>query len=89
MAKSRVGEVLYEKIFKNYTFKHWNKYPSELKPEVLARIPIRNNQDTRYFSDKYQVLPKEGYTKFFENILNNPLISVKLNTDFLNSRKII
>jgi UDP-galactopyranose mutase len=87
MAKSRVGEVLYEKIFKNYTFKQWNKYPSELKPEVLARIPIRNNQDTRYFNDKYQVLPKEGYTKFFENILEHPLISVKLNIDYFEFKK--
>ena len=24
------GEVLYEKMVKNYTFKQWNKYPDEL-----------------------------------------------------------
>ena len=87
MAKSRVGEKLYEKIFKNYTFKQWSMYPNELKPEVLARIPVRNNQDTRYFSDKYQVLPKDGYTKFFENILDNPLIEVWLDTDFFEFKK--
>ena len=87
MAKSRVGEVLYEKVFKNYTYKQWNKFPNSLKPEVLARIPVRNNQDTRYFSDKYQVLPKNGYTKFFENILDHPLIETKLNTDYFQFRK--
>jgi UDP-galactopyranose mutase len=87
MAKSRVGEVLYEKLFKNYTYKQWNMYPNELKPEVLARIPVRNNQDTRYFSDKFQALPEKGYTKFFENILNNPLIEVRLNTDFFEFKK--
>ena len=83
MAKSRVGEILYEKIFENYTFKQWNKFPKDLKPEVLARIPIRNSFDTRYFSDKYQVLPEKGYTHFFQQILNqNPNIKVMLQTDF-------
>jgi UDP-galactopyranose mutase len=83
IAKSRVGEVLYNKIFKDYTFKQWNKYPEELKPEVLARIPLRNNFDDRYFSDKYQALPHKGYTKFFEKLINNPNIHVQLNTDYL------
>ena len=86
MAKSRVGEVLYEKIFKNYTYKQWKKYPEELAPEVLARIPVRNSFDDRYFSDKYQVLPEKGYTSFFQSILdkykNN--IDVKLNVDFFD-----
>jgi len=81
MGKSRVGEILYEKIFKNYTFKQWNKYPEELDPSVLARIPIRNNFDIRYFDDKYQVLPEKGYTKFIENILTHDNIDVKLNTN--------
>ena len=82
MGKSRVGEILYEKIFKNYTFKQWNKYPEELDPSVLARIPIRNNFDIRYFDDKYQVLPEKGYTKFIEKILTNDNIDVKLNTNY-------
>lgn len=82
MAKSRVGEKLYEKMFKNYTFKQWGKYPNELKPEVLARIPIRNNFDDRYFSDKYQVLPEKGYTEFFKSLINQPNISIKLGMDF-------
>ena len=42
------------------------KYPEELAPEVLARIPVRNSFDDRYFSDKYQVLPEKGYTAFFK-----------------------
>jgi UDP-galactopyranose mutase len=82
MGKSRVGEILYEKIFKNYTFKQWNKYPEELDPSVLARIPIRNNFDIRYFDDKYQVLPEKGYTKFIEKIITNDNIDVKLNTNY-------
>lgn len=86
MAKSRVGDVLYEKIFKHYTYKQWKKYPEDLAPEVLARIPVRNSFDDRYFSDKYQVLPEKGYTHFFECILekNKDNIDLKLNTDFFD-----
>jgi len=82
IAKSRIGEVLYYKLIKDYTFKQWKKYPDELDKSVLERIPIRSNFDTRYFSDKYQALPKYGYTHFFQQLLSNPLIEVKLNTDF-------
>ena len=86
MAKSRVGEILYEKIFKHYTYKQWKKYPEELAPEVLARIPVRNSFDDRYFSDKYQVLPEKGYTAFFQSILDKHKenIDVKLNVDFFD-----
>jgi UDP-galactopyranose mutase len=84
MAKSRIGNTLYEKLVKDYTFKQWNKYPNELDKSVLARIPIRNNFDTRYFSDKYQALPQRGYTHFFNKILDNKNIDVKLNTDYFD-----
>ncbi|MCZ2340073.1 MAG: UDP-galactopyranose mutase [Chitinophagales bacterium] len=79
---NRVGEVLYNKMFKHYTKKQWDKYPAELHASVLERIPVRDNYDDRYFSDTYQALPKGGYTKLFENILNHPNITVLLNTDY-------
>jgi UDP-galactopyranose mutase len=84
MAKSRIGNTLYEKLIKDYTFKQWNKYPSELDKSVLERIPIRANFDTRYFNDKYQALPHKGYTHFFSKILKNDKITVKLNTDYFD-----
>lgn len=83
-ALSRVGPVLYEKLFKNYTKKQWDKYPEELSPEVLNRIPVRNNFDDRYFSDRHQGQPVEGYTKLFENMLKHPNITVRLSTDYFN-----
>ena len=89
VAKSRVGEKLYNKIFKDYTFKQWNKYPKELKPEVLARIPIRNNFDDRYFTDKYQALPQNGYTQFFMKLIKNENITVELNIDFFKIKNSI
>ena len=82
MAKSRIGEELYNKLVKNYTFKQWNKYPEELHSSVLARIPIRNNFDTRYFSDKYQALPKFGYTEFIRKMITHENIISLVNTSY-------
>jgi len=83
-ALARVGKVLYEKMFKNYTKKQWDKYPNELDASVLNRIPVRDNFDDRYFSDLHQALPKGGYTQMFEKILGHPNIEVRLNTDYFD-----
>ena len=85
-ALARVGEVLYEKMFKHYTKKQWDKYPAELDASVLQRIPVRDNYDDRYFGDKYQALPSQGYTKLFEKMLDHPNIEVQLQTDFFDVR---
>jgi UDP-galactopyranose mutase len=87
MAKSRIGNELYEKLIKDYTYKQWNKYPNELNKSVLERIPIRPNFDTRYFNDKFQALPHKGYTHFFEKILDNKNIKLELNTDYFEHIK--
>ena len=84
MAKSRVGTVLYNKLFKDYTYKQWNRYPEELDPSVLERIPVRDNFDNRYFTDKFQALPEKGYTEFIQNMLNHKNITVQLNTDYFD-----
>ena len=81
---SRVGPILYEKMFRHYTKKQWDKYPSELDASVLDRIPVRTNYDDRYFSDTHQALPKGGYTQLFEKILNHPNIKVLLETDYFD-----
>lgn len=78
-ALNRVGQRLYEKIFYHYTKKQWDKYPIELDGSVLERIPVRTNFDDRYFTDKYQALPKRGYTKFFETLLESSNITIQLN----------
>lgn len=86
-ALSRVGKRLYELMFKPYTIKQWNKKPADLDPSVLARIPVRNNWEDRYFTDKYQALPKQGYTAIFKNMLKSPKITVLLNTDYFDVRE--
>merc|ERR1719188_695911 len=77
-ALARVGPLLYEKIFKHYTKKQWNKYPSELDASVLLRLPCRTTTDERYFGDAWQALPVRGYTRLFENMLmRDPNITVR------------
>ncbi|MGH7204434.1 MAG: UDP-galactopyranose mutase [Candidatus Levyibacteriota bacterium] len=87
MALSRVGPVLYEKMFKHYTQKQWNKEPRELAASVIGRIPVRTNFEYRYFSDIHQAIPKDGYTKLFENLLHHPNIAIKLNADYFALKK--
>jgi UDP-galactopyranose mutase len=79
---SKVGRELYEKLFRNYTRKQWNLDPSELDAAVTARLPVRFSRDCRYFSDTYQAMPLHGFTRMFENMLDNPNITICLNTDY-------
>jgi UDP-galactopyranose mutase len=79
---SKVGRELYEKFFKNYTKKQWGLDPSELDASVAARVPARTNRDARYFTDTYQAMPLNGYTRMFEKMLDHPNIKVMLNTDY-------
>ena len=77
-----VGKELYEKFFRNYTRKQWGLDPSELDASVTARVPTRTNRDDRYFTDEFQAMPKNGYTRMFEKILDHPRIKIMLNCDY-------
>jgi UDP-galactopyranose mutase len=79
---STVGRELYELFFRGYTRKQWGIDPSELDSSVTARIPTRTTDDDRYFTDRHQAMPANGYTRMFENMLDHPNIKVMLNTDF-------
>jgi UDP-galactopyranose mutase len=82
IALSRVGRTLYEALFLPYTVKQWAKEPKELDASVLERIPIRSNFDGRYFTDKFQALPLDGYTAIVRNMLSHPNITIQLNTSW-------
>ena len=77
-----VGRELYEAFFAGYTSKQWGVDPKELPASILARLPVRFNDDDTYFSHPYQAIPKDGYTPIVEAILNHPEISVHLSTRF-------
>jgi UDP-galactopyranose mutase len=78
---SKVGRELYEKFFRGYTRKQWGLDPTELAGSVTSRIPVRTNDDDRYFGDQFQTMPAEGYTRMFERMLDHPNIEVALRTE--------
>ena len=82
-----VGRDLYEKFFRGYTRKQWGLDPSELAASVAARIPTRTNRDDRYFTDTYQAMPVDGYTRMFERILDHANIRVETGVDFFAGRE--
>ncbi len=79
---NRVGRDLYEKFFRNYTRKQWGLDPSQLDAQVAARIPVRTNRDDRYFTDQFQSMPRHGFTRMFENMLDHENIELALGVDY-------
>lgn len=84
----KLADYIYEKIFVHYTMKMWGLSPDEIDPSVTARIPIRVSYDNKHFLHKYQVMPKEGFTKLFEKMLDHPNITIKLNTNSMDLLKL-
>jgi UDP-galactopyranose mutase len=79
---STVGPELYEAFFRGYTRKQWGVDPSDLDKSVTARIPTRTNDDDRYFGDRFQMMPRLGFTRLFENMLDHRNITVMLATGY-------
>jgi UDP-galactopyranose mutase len=82
-----VGRDLYEKFFRGYTRKQWGLDPSQLAASVAARIPTRTNRDDRYFTDRYQYMPRHGYGALFKALLDHPNIRVDTGVDFFDIRR--
>lgn len=82
MIRSRVGTELYELFFRGYTRKQWGRDPSELDAAVCGRIPTRTNDDDRYFGDRFQAMPSDGFTALVRRMLAHPRIDVALGVDY-------
>ena len=85
-AISLIGRPLYEAFVKGYTAKQWQTDPKDLSADIITRLPVRYNFDNRYFNDKYEGLPVDGYTAWLERMADHPDIEVRLDTDFLEHR---
>ena len=72
-----IADYVYENIFLRYTMKQWGQKPEEIDPAVTGRVPVVISYDNRYFGDKYQGMPLDGFTPMFEKILDHPLIEVR------------
>ncbi|MGN1091547.1 MAG: UDP-galactopyranose mutase [Alphaproteobacteria bacterium] len=77
-----LADFIYEKVFLHYTTKQWGSKPTEVDGAVTARVPVYISCDKRYFQDKYQGIPINGYTTTIKNMLNHPNIEVRLNTKY-------
>ncbi len=82
-----VGHDLCEKFYRGYTLKQWGLDLSQLSVGVAARIPVRTNDDDRYFSDVYQMMPLNGFTAMINNMLDHPNIRVQIETDYKPIRR--
>jgi len=86
---STIGPELFHAFFEGYTKKQWQQDPRELPADVISRLPVRFDFDSRYFSEEFQGVPIGGYGKWFELILQNPLISTFTSLDFFAVRDLV
>ena len=82
-AVKEFADFLFEKDYRPYTAKQWGIPPEEIDVEVLRRVPVVLSYKTGYFDDTFQCMPKGGYTRFFERLLDHPKIRVLLGVDGL------
>lgn len=76
-----IYQTIYNRVFASYTSKMWNKSIEELDASVFARVPIYLSERNTYFTDKFEGLPVEGYTKMVENMMSSDNIEIIFNTN--------
>ena len=85
-AISLIGRPLYEAFIRDYTAKQWQTDPKNLPAGNITRLPVRYTFDNRYFNDRYEGLPVDGYTAWLENMAADEKIDVVLDTDWFAVR---
>ncbi len=86
---SKIGRELYEAFYLGYSTKQWGRTPAELEASVCGRIPIRLNRDDRYVDHLFQQMPKDGFTRLFQRMLQSPLIEVRLGVDYRQVKSVL
>jgi UDP-galactopyranose mutase len=81
-----VGRRLYDMFFRGYTLKQWGVSADRLSAGVAARIPVRTSRDDRYFTDRFQAMPLDGYTALFNRMLAAPGITLRTGTSYADVR---
>ena len=84
-----IGRPLYQALVRGYTEKQWGRHPRSLPPDIIARLPVRFDNRSGYFSDRRQGIPLEGYGRLFGKMLSHRNIDVCLNTDFFEIRNLV
>jgi UDP-galactopyranose mutase len=81
----KVGrENLLDIFYRPYTKKMWGVEIEQLDPEIINRVPIREDLNEYYFpDDTFQALPVNGYTSLIKSILAHDNIQINLETPFI------
>ncbi len=77
-----LSDYIFQQVFLNYSRKQWGIGPEQLDKSVMARVPVYLSRDPRYFYDKYQGIPLNGFTNLIKNMLNHPKIHINLNCSY-------
>lgn len=85
-AISLIGRPLYEAFVRDYTAKQWQTDPKNLPASNITRLPVRYTFNNRYFRDKYEGLPVDGYAAWLRAMIHHDNISVKIDTDWFDVR---
>ena len=82
--KKIVGaDNIVETFVRPYSEKMWGLKLEKISPDIINRVPVRDDDNEYYFpKDKYQLIPRDGYTLFVRNILDHKNIEVQTNTAF-------
>lgn len=77
-----LAEYIYEKVFLHYTMKQWGLSFDDLGPAVTERVPVYISRDNRYFQNKYQGIPLQGYSAMIKKMIAHKNIEVHLQSPF-------
>ena len=79
----KIGRRLTDLFYRPYSRKMWGFELENLDKSVVGRLATRVSDSADYFpNDRYQMLPRAGYTALFEAMLDHPGINLSLNTPF-------
>ena len=81
---SEFGNLLFNKAYKTYCAKQWDVPVDTLDKTIMNRVPMAMNYDERYMNKDFQYLPRGGFTALFQNLLNHPNITTRLNEDAID-----
>jgi UDP-galactopyranose mutase len=76
--------AVYRQFVHGYTLKQWAVPPETLAAELARRVVIRDGDDTRLSTHRYQGLPRDGYADFMKRMLGG--IRCLTGVDYLTAR---
>jgi UDP-galactopyranose mutase len=80
-----LADYVYKNVYENYTIKQWGLSPEELDPSVTGRVRVLIGRDDRYFQDKFQAVPLDGYAAMLQRMLQHKNISIRLDCEWTDA----